>query len=562
MSNPLRILIVDDQPANLKLLERALVRDGHQCVLAETGEEAVELFVRETPDLVLMDVMLPGIDGFEATRRIRKHKTERWVPVIFLSALNQSVDIVSGLDAGGDDYLSKPVDLSVLQAKIESGQRFVALHRQIEEQAKYLRRYYDQSEEEKRLATVLMRNLRRENKPRIPGLEFTTTASIDIAGDIIAADETPDGHLYVMLADAIGHGLIAAINLLPAVEAFYHMTSRGSSMPRLISSVNDALREFIPGSRFVCALFASIDPRSGTLEVWNAGMPNALLTTGDGRLLQRFESRMVPLGIAALATEEIESDQCPMAADDVLTLFSDGLVEATNPEGQSFGEEGLLAVLPDALSGDGSSRIMKALRKFAGSSAYADDVSVCLVRQTVASSQHQGLPAFRNTPQDFQRHPSGLTLVFGPQQLGNAEDMTPRFMALAREHCALMPSTYNRIFRAVRELVCNAIDWGLLRLPPVTAQPSKAARLQQRMAALAKLSEGHITLSLYQSADPRGRRVWEVTVTDSGPGFDAQAALAHACSLPCPGGLARVAHEALAWSCDAPGNQIRIWLGD
>lgn len=333
-------------------------------------------------------------------------------------------------------------------------------------------------------------------------------------------------------------------------------------MPKLIRSVNDALREFIPGSRFVCTLFASLDPQSGTLEVWNAGMPDALLTTGDGQLLKRFASRMVPLGITSLTNEDIQSDSCPMSVNEVLTLYSDGLVEATNPDGQAFGEQGLLAILPDALANDGNNRIMQALRKFAGSAAYPDDVSVCLVRQSTPSSQRQGPPAFRNQPEDFQRHHSGLTMVFGPQQFRSPEEITPRFMALAREHCALLPSTYNRIFRAVRELTCNAIDWGLLRLAPTDVQRSREARCKQRIAALANLLEGHLTLSLYQSDDAHGNSVWEVTVTDSGPGFDGQAALVRSCNSPSPGGLARVAHDALAWSIDAPRNQVRVWLGE
>lgn len=563
MPQALRILIVDDETANLDLLERALSRDGHQCIRAETGEEAVDAFGRETPDIVLMDVMLPGIDGFEATRRIRRQKTRRWVPIIFLSALNQAVDIVTGLDAGGDDYLPKPFDLSVLRSKILASQRFVELHQQIEVKSEQLQSYYDSSEEEKVLAAAMMRTLRRENRSPIPGVEFRTIAAIDVAGDIIAAEETPDGRLHLMLADATGHGLIAAINLLPAVEAFYSMTAKGYAMPRIIVHINNTLCELIPGHRFVSSLFACLDPIAGTVEVWNAGTPRALLATADGSLLHRFESRLVPLGIDLMKIGDLQSEIEAMGEGDVLVACSDGLIEAENAAGQPFGEQALISSLPDALADSGCNGILDQLRRHAGQSVFADDVSLCIVHQTPPPRIVKGRSVVAHEPQSCNPDNIGVSMVFGPAQLRSLRDVTPRFMNLARSHFDLAPAIYGRLYRVIRQLTANAVDWGLLRLPPPAANVSVNIRRQEREAALAALTEGRLRLSLQTCQTGDGKNIWSVTVEDSGPGFDGPAAIERAAAMqPRSGGLALVAGEVSSLMFDPPGNRVRAWIAD
>ena len=465
MSQPpqqtLKILVVDDEPANRDLLARALERDGHTCSMAASGEEGLALFIETQPDLVLMDVMLPGIDGFEATRRLRQQQTERWIPIIFLSALSTPIDIVTGLDAGGDDYLAKPIDLSVLRSKILTSQRLTELHRQIKNKTQQLQRYFDESEAEKQIVADLMHHLRREGRPPIPGVEAKTLPAIDFAGDIIAVEETRDGFLHLMLADATGHGLVAAMNVLPAVETFYEMTAKGYALPRTIRRINDLLRELIPGHRFVSALFARIDATHGTIEVWNAGIPNAFLVDAEGRVLHTFGPKLVPLGIEPL--DSLESEIESMAPGQMLVTASDGLTEAENAAGVAFGEGGLVAALPEAAQG-GCDSVLARMRAYSGSSVFVDDVSLCLVRQP-QPPQLRG--RFRDTvPAETCRGEDiGFAVTYGADQLRRIDDVVPRFMALAKSQFDLPPSGYSRLYRVVRQLVDNAIDWGMLRLP-------------------------------------------------------------------------------------------------
>ena len=130
----LKVLVVDDTATNRLMLQVFLRKLGVDVVVAEDGEKAVAAFEREAPDIVIMDVMMPVMDGYEATRRIKAMAGERWIPVIFLSALDNEESLVAGLDAGGDDYLSKPVNFVVLDAKLRSTARALAIQRSLEDE--------------------------------------------------------------------------------------------------------------------------------------------------------------------------------------------------------------------------------------------------------------------------------------------------------------------------------------------------------------------------------------------------------------------------------------------
>ncbi|MFC5301680.1 SpoIIE family protein phosphatase [Azospira restricta] len=139
----LKILTVDDNRTNLQILQVFLRKLGHEAILAEDGERALALYEEHQPDLVLMDIMMPVMDGLEATRRIRALPSERWVPIIFLSALDRDENLVGGLDAGGDDYLSKPINFVVLEAKMRSMQRTLMLQQSVSDSLRRLQSISD-----------------------------------------------------------------------------------------------------------------------------------------------------------------------------------------------------------------------------------------------------------------------------------------------------------------------------------------------------------------------------------------------------------------------------------
>jgi PAS domain S-box-containing protein len=126
---PLRVLVVDDNRTNVQILQVFLKKLGHSTITAEDGAQAVALCAGQKPDLILLDIMMPVMDGFEAARQIRKQATERWIPIIFLSAMDREENLVTGIEAGGDDFMSKPINFVLIEAKMRSMQRMLHLQR-------------------------------------------------------------------------------------------------------------------------------------------------------------------------------------------------------------------------------------------------------------------------------------------------------------------------------------------------------------------------------------------------------------------------------------------------
>jgi diguanylate cyclase (GGDEF)-like protein len=131
----MKVLLAEDSRTNQMLISSYIEEFGHQVVIVGDGQAAVEAFKQERPDLILMDVIMPVLDGIEAARKIRAMCKENhdWIPIIFLSALSNSNDIAKGIEAGGDDYLSKPVDSIVLNAKLTAMARIADMHEQLDE---------------------------------------------------------------------------------------------------------------------------------------------------------------------------------------------------------------------------------------------------------------------------------------------------------------------------------------------------------------------------------------------------------------------------------------------
>jgi diguanylate cyclase (GGDEF)-like protein len=131
----MKVLLAEDSRSNQMLISSYIEKFGHQVVIVGDGQAAVEAFKQERPDLILMDVIMPVLDGIEAARKIRAMCEENhdWIPIIFLSALSNSNDIAKGIEAGGDDYLSKPVDSIVLNAKLTAMARIADMREQLDE---------------------------------------------------------------------------------------------------------------------------------------------------------------------------------------------------------------------------------------------------------------------------------------------------------------------------------------------------------------------------------------------------------------------------------------------
>jgi CheY-like chemotaxis protein len=379
---PLKVLVVDDTASNRQLVNLFLKKLGHKVVLAEDGSQGVKKFQRENFDLVLMDVMMPVMDGYEATRWIKSMAGDRWVPVIFLSALDKDENLVAGLDAGGDDYLPKPINFVVLQAKMRSLQRAIDGNRRLTDARRRLQAYRDHQEAENALAAdILSRHLQRPGLAD-PALASWVAPAAGVSGDVIAAERTATGELFVMLADATGHGLAASISTLPLLTLFYEMVGRGMTLPAMVARINDQLFQTLPPSRFVAAALLAIDGEGRRAEAWVGGLPPVLLLAADGTVARVLDSQRVPLGIVAFDEEMSQVEAIDLLPDSEFVLASDGLLEATNAAGEPFGMARLRATLAAAPPARRLAAVQTALRLHLGEAEPHDDVTALFVRCT------------------------------------------------------------------------------------------------------------------------------------------------------------------------------------
>lgn len=342
----LKVLVADDSVVNLQLLDAFLKKLGHRVILAGNGEQAVAIFEHERPDVVLMDMMMPDVgDGMSATPRIKALCGDCWVPVIFVTRLSSDEDLIAGLQAGGDDYIVKPVRLPVLEAKLRAVARTIALQRKLNENTARLQRYRDVQEMENTLARETLDKMLYRAGLDDTRLRYSVDAAENFSGDVVAAARSPQGRFYVMLADATGHGLAAAISVLPALSVFYGMVARDLPLSMMVDEMNTKVRAAVPLGRFVAAILVCLDEVSGEGEIWSGGMPDALQVDAQGHVASRFASHQVPLGIVASTSSYASTERFDWRSRGQLVVCSDGVCEARNGQGEAFGLDRVTTIL-------------------------------------------------------------------------------------------------------------------------------------------------------------------------------------------------------------------------
>jgi CheY-like chemotaxis protein/anti-sigma regulatory factor (Ser/Thr protein kinase) len=515
----MKILIADDTPTNVKQLQGVAQNMGHQTIVAVDGLSALEAFQAEAPDLVFMDIMMPGMDGITAVKHIRALPTDKWTPIIFYSALDRMQDIVSGLEAGGDDYLAKPASTQLLKAKINSYARQIALQGKVRTYAEELARWREDSEAQTRLGAHVMSRLTDAAGLRDQMVHSFNLPAETFSGDLLCAARAPGDVLNVMLADAAGHGLAAALSAMPLTQAFYSMTAKGFPLPSIAEELNRKLKAILPVDRFVAATLASIDVRNRTVEVWNGGNPECFFLSTQGEVVMRWPSRHPPLGILPEPLFSGVSETVVFQEPGDLVLSSDGLTEAENAAGAWLGIDGVIDLLACASSTDMRFKgLLHGVDQHQQGKPARDDIS-CLMISVPIERRRQ----FRfNTPKLIHQSQFAewrLDLSYSAQELRYI-DVVPAVLGLVTQVQALKEHQ-GALFLVLSELFNNALDHGLLGLDSATKSwiGGFEIYLQQRADRLARLREGRIDLSflLHQEAS---RAVLDISVNDSGPGFD------------------------------------------
>lgn len=565
MPRRLSILIAEDGVADRMLLAAIVKRQGHHVVTAANGAEAVELFERERPHLVLMDALMPVMDGFEAAQQIKQLAGNELVPIIFLTSLTENEALVRCLEAGGDDFIAKPYNPIILEAKIQAMHRLRRLQATVLEQRDLIARRNQQLLDEQRAAKAIFDKVAHAGCLNSPSIRYRQSPRALFNGDLLLAAQAPADRMFVLLGDFTGHGLPAAIGAMPLAETFYGMTAKGYSSNEILREINAKLKAILPVDMFCCATFLDINLRQGALRVWTGGLPDGYLLKADGTRVA-LKSRHLPLGVLGAKAFKDVFETRPIALDDRLLLMSDGVLESCNASGELFGEERLVEVLEqNANTASLLDEIQASLKAFNG--RLLDDLSLVEVTMTadlIARSDVRvelvGLGAGELRPMSWS-----AKLELRPDSLRTSNPL-PLLMQLL---LGIQPLRHRAgtLFTVVTELYTNALDHGVLALD--SSMKSDAAGFadyyQERLRRLDALAEGFVIIDLDVESDgSRGRL--RIGVRDSGPGFDVQGALDKRYRADELGGrgLRMIQQLSERFDCSPDGKQLNVefhWPG-
>jgi phosphoserine phosphatase RsbU/P len=325
------ILIVDDTPINIGVISGAL-KDSYATKVATSGEKALAIAAgAEKPDLILLDVMMPEMDGYEVCRRLKANPDTKDIPVIFLTGQTQADDETKGFEVGAVDYIHKPFSAAVVKARVRTHLLLREAHAQIAKQLVEINT-------ELEMARQIQLSILPSSTPKIAGMEIVARyiPMTSVAGDFYDFIVVDANHIGILIADVSGHGLPAALIASMLQVALTAQVRHASEPGKVLAGLNQALCGKFQHN-FVTAAYVYVDLEKNVMTYGGAGHPPVLLCRkSSGRASQLLENGLV-LGQFEEAT--YDSLQVQIEAGDRFVLYTDGILETSNPADEEFGTE-------------------------------------------------------------------------------------------------------------------------------------------------------------------------------------------------------------------------------
>jgi len=327
------ILVVDDDAMSRRVLAQLLSAAGYNCRVSNDGSEALETIHARPPSVLLLDFDMPGLNGAEVLRHLRSDDdpTVAQIPAIMLTAHGSDQSEVSCLQAGADDFVTKPVNASVLRARIETQLRLRSMRRQLERQKDELEKWRRDLERDLAAARLTQQSLIPQKPLLLPGWQIATCYHpvIQVGGDIYGWLRMKDGRVLFWIADGTGHGAAAALLTTLAKLLFHHGSMDHDSPASLMEGVDNDFRSIFGARSFMTAMCVALDPATGQAQVVGAGHP-PLLVARHGGTTESIASVAPPLGmIKRSAFTETVIDLEP---GDAFLLYTDGLLRWAKDE--------------------------------------------------------------------------------------------------------------------------------------------------------------------------------------------------------------------------------------
>ncbi len=353
-----RVLIVDDTQKNIQLLGSVLQDKGYELYIAQNGLQAIKIAEKFLPDLILLDILMPEMDGFETCKRLKTAETTKHIPIIFLTAKTETEDIVNGFELGAVDYITKPFNptellvrvnthLELKRNKEELTTEKEALAeeikiRQVAEDAlresyETIKRQQQQINDELEKARKTQACLLPQRLPVIANVEIAHkfVPMEQIGGDFYNILDLGNDHYGFMMADVTGHGIPAALISFMVSSMFSNTITRTIEPHQVISEINQALLEKIEDGKFATMFFGIYDAKKQVLNYSSAGHPPGMIIRPKTREVFRLKCEGMLIGMVAEAEYDLET--CPIMPGDKVILYTDAIIDVTKENGMVLG---------------------------------------------------------------------------------------------------------------------------------------------------------------------------------------------------------------------------------
>ncbi len=325
------VLLVDDAPANLQVVN-SILKSSYKIQIATSGEKALKIAHQSpSPDLILLDVMMPEIDGYEVCSHLKSAADTRDIPVIFLTGQTETDDETKGFAVGAVDYIHKPFSPAVVKARVHTHLVLRGIREQLASQLLTI-------QHEMETARQIQMSILPREIPSIPGLDIAARyiPMTSVAGDFYDFIQIDENRIGILVADVSGHGMPAALISSMLKIALAAQSSCACDPARVLNGLNQALYGKFQG-HYVTAAYVLIDAAKRALCYAGAGHPPLILWDNAAGETRELVENGLFLGFFPHAT--YTSVEVPFREGDWGLLYTDGIVEATNPSEEQFGAD-------------------------------------------------------------------------------------------------------------------------------------------------------------------------------------------------------------------------------
>jgi sigma-B regulation protein RsbU (phosphoserine phosphatase) len=377
-----RILIVDDERLNINVLAD-LLKPDYKIMAAISGEQALKAAGGAAPpDLILLDIMMPEMDGYEVCRRLKEDPETRDIPVMFVTAMGQEEDETKGLGLGAVDFITKPIIPAVVQARVRS---HVALRRnmlELREAYRVIESQRERMQDELNIGRKIQMSMLRQDFPAYPDRkEFSLAATImparEVGGDFYDFFFIDRDRLCLCIGDVSGKGVPAALLMAVSKTLIRSRAASDESPASVMTFINEALCEGNDECMFVTMFLAVLDLSTGELVYSNAGHNPPNIRRSNSTVIRLTDRHGLVTG--AMEGMAYGESRAALREGDVLVLFTDGVTEAMNPAGELFADARLEALLESGHFKDSQSlneTLIRNIKEFEQDAGQADDITI------------------------------------------------------------------------------------------------------------------------------------------------------------------------------------------